>query len=199
MIIGISGKMGSGKDTVGKLIQELRPQYKFSNKKFAAKVKQCASLILNVPIEEFENQQFKTKFLSPEWCYDKVYLDEESKVIEYHKEDMSIRTFLQLFSTDACRNNVHENFWVNALFADYKDDDNWIITDVRFLNEVYKIGEKFNSFTVRVNRDGLEKPYKEHRSEKELDNYDFHYVIDNNGTLEELREKVEALLKWWEI
>ena len=62
-----------------------------------------------------------------------------------------------------------------------------------------QIGDQYNSFTVRVNRDSLVKPYNEHKSEKELDNYDFHYVIDNNGTLEELREKVEALLKWWEI
>jgi len=198
MIIGISGKMGHGKDTVGKIIQDLYPQYNFEIKKFADKVKQCASIVLNIPVEAFEDQNIKKKFLPEEWSYDRVEIDNEVKIVEYFKEDMNIRTFLQLFATDACRNNVHENFWVNALFSDYTPDKNWIITDVRFMNEVIKILDKDNSFLLRVNRD-IPIPENEHSSETQLDNYDFYYKIDNNGDIEELESKIKNLLDYWEI
>ena len=47
MIIGISGRIGSGKDTVGEIIQKLcltNNGPKFEIKKYAGKLKQMASL-----------------------------------------------------------------------------------------------------------------------------------------------------------
>lgn len=83
MILGINGRIGSGKDSIGKIIQYLiannnlpkNMQYnsleeldngveKFSNwkiKKFATKVKEIATLLTGIPIEKFENQDFKKK------------------------------------------------------------------------------------------------------------------------------------------
>lgn len=223
MIIAISGKMGSGKDSLCKIIQELRPQYNFENKKFSDKVKQCAAIILGVPVPKFEDQEFKKSFLKEEWSYDRIEMDNEAKIVEWFKEDMSVRKFLQLFATDACRNNVHENFWVNALFSDYnpqpnvvesvlnrgthKSDPefkhgllpNWIITDVRFRNEVNYLNDLENSYLIRINRKDPNRPQPEHSSETQLDNYDFYWTLDNNGTLEELKEKTEKLLNYWEI
>ena len=82
---------------------------------------------------------------------------------------------------------------------------NWIITDMRFPNELEAI-EKRDGLTIRVNRtpswlwlkqvDYLVETQgvKEHSSETELDNAEFNYTIDNNGTLEELIDKVRVIL-----
>ena len=88
---------------------------------------------------------------------------------------------------------------------------NWIITDCRFPNELQAIKNK-NGITIRVNRsmntingkciDKCKnypncKPcgnMKEHESETALDNAEFDYVIDNEGTIEDLIYKVRAIL-----
>jgi hypothetical protein len=97
MIIGISGKIGSGKDTIGSIIQFLTDEYAIKDKltyqqwvdegleiaqrdgdynttasdweikKFAGKVKQIASLITGVPVEKFEDQEFKNSLMPDKW------------------------------------------------------------------------------------------------------------------------------------
>ena len=62
MIIGINGKIGAGKDTVGTIIQGLLLTSKkksFEIKKFAGKMKQIASLLTGIPVVKFEDQEFK--------------------------------------------------------------------------------------------------------------------------------------------
>ena len=90
MIIGINGKIGSGKDTVGSIVQYLtsdmcridnftfqewlnygknKEQYehKWETKKFAGKLKTVASLLTGVPVEKFEDQEFKQKHMGLQW------------------------------------------------------------------------------------------------------------------------------------
>ena len=73
---------------------------------------------------------------------------------------------------------------------------NWIITDVRFPNEAQAIKDR-GGIVIRVNRyDENGMPYKtlnNHPSETALDNYKFDEVIENNGSIEELIEKVKKL------
>ena len=69
---------------------------------------------------------------------------------------------------------------------------NWIITDMRFLNEMEAV-KKREGITIRVNRN-LEESKDQDESETELDNAEFDYVIENNGTIEELIEKVREIL-----
>lgn len=80
---------------------------------------------------------------------------------------------------------------------------NWIITDVRFPNEAQAIKDR-GGIVIRVNRPlerlGNSKLPKlkhtsnnQHYSETVLDDYEFDYVIDNNGSIEELIEKVKQL------
>ena len=121
------------------------------------------------------------------------------------------RFLLQFIGTNLFRNQLHPEIWVNALFADYKakwvptgdsvaEEDvsikkeypNWIITDLRFFNEMEAV-KKRGGITIRVNRN-LEESKDQHESETELDNAEFDYVIDNNGTIEELIEKVREIL-----
>ncbi len=60
MIIGISGYSGSGKDLVGTIIQEISLN-KWHIKKWAGKLKTIASILTGIPVEKFEDQEFKKK------------------------------------------------------------------------------------------------------------------------------------------
>jgi len=75
---------------------------------------------------------------------------------------------------------------------------NWIITDCRFPNEAKAIKDR-NGITIRVNRPNIfDAAIKslaiEHESETALDDYKFDYVIENNGTIEDLIIKVKEIL-----
>lgn len=79
-----------------------------------------------------------------------------------------------------------------------KEWDNWIITDCRFPNELKAVKDR-GGITIRVNRgfDVLNGKctIDVHPSETALDNAEFDYVIDNNGSIDELIEKVVVILK----
>jgi hypothetical protein len=240
MIIGINGKIGSGKDTVGKIIQYLQchntgeitiqdvmsnpehewwleEQSKFEIKKFAGKLKEIASLLTGIDIEDFEDQEFKKSHLGSEWGTVRSNPLNAVPVFEdvQFNELMSVREFLQKLGTEAMREGLHTNVWVNALFADYhptpnKSMDesfkeqfltgsseihyklpNWIITDMRFPNEMEAVVEK-GGITIRVVRPGTVTG--EHPSEIALDGHTMHYEIINDGTIEDLIEKVREIL-----
>jgi hypothetical protein len=235
MIIGINGKIGSGKDTVGKIIQCLanhpditnrdilwmiendivKENSKFKIKKFAGKLKEIASLLTGIPIEMFENQEFKKTNLEKNWDVKSEYRDRRPP------KPMTVREFLQKLGTDALRDRLHTNVWVNALFADYKGVatgaiigekisltsssyyseypevlyPNWIITDMRFPNEMEAVKER-KGITIRVTRDNGTRAIdvNPHESETALDDATFDYEIANDGTIEDLIEKVKEIL-----
>lgn len=71
---------------------------------------------------------------------------------------------------------------------------NVIVTDLRFNNE-YAALRKNGFITIRILRDVSDiGGNREHVSETELDNAEFDYVINNNGTLDDLRNKVRAII-----
>ena len=146
MIIGINGYSGSGKDTIGKLIQiitckkipdgydleELIAFYHVQHewwleeesgweiKKWAGKLKTIASMLTGIPESKFEDQEFKKTDLGKEWSYPYPgeYYDDGAPVMVA----MSVRDFLQKLGTDGLRYGLHENTWVNALMSDYQKE-----------------------------------------------------------------------------
>ena len=82
----------------------------------------------------------------------------------------------------------------------------WCITDMRFPNEMEAV-KKRGGITIRVNRpcdicggSGYHKmscPVSksgEHYSENALDKSEFDYVIQNNGTISDLIDKIRNIL-----
>ena len=193
MIIGISGYSGSGKDLVGTIIQEISLN-KWHIKKWAGKLKTIASILTGIPVENFEDQEFKKTLLGPEWGTVKdiplngvpVFAD-----IQFNSL-ITVRDFLQKLGTDAIRDNLHENTWVNATLADYTTESNWIITDTRFPNEAEAI-KKAGGIVVRINRPGVQ-PINPHPSETSLDDWNFDAVINNDGDVSDIVHKVGLLL-----
>ena len=232
MIIGINGYSGSGKDTIGAIIQYIQSpdignitiedvckdykkyepildeQSDWEIRKFAGKLKDIASHLTGIDIEDFEDEKFKKTNLGHEWW----------TTCEEGHQPMTVRDFLQKLGTDALRNGLHPNIWVNALMADYKPINgsyplikgfgtkeewnkeyvapiypNWIITDVRFPNEAKAIKDK-GGVIVRVDRPGV-KPVNDHPSETALDNWKFDYKIANLSGIFELKESITNILK----
>jgi len=184
MIISLTGYAGCGKDEVAKIIQKYDSKWQI--KKFAGKLKEIASILTGIPKEKFEDQSFKESDLSLEWDRPSDYLHWSGKCT---LTPMSVRNFLQKLGTDAIRNNLHKNAWVNALMADYSEQSNWIITDCRFPNELIAVKKRLG-ISIRINREGI-KPVNNHPSEVALDNYEFDYIIENNGSLEDLDNHIK--------
>lgn len=78
-----------------------------------------------------------------------------------------------------------------------------VVTDMRFANEHKVLTSYFDAIPVLVDcsiakrqrRDGYNYFADEDPSENELDGFSFRYTIDNNGSLEELRENTRELMK----
>ncbi len=253
MIIGINGRIGSGKDTVGLIIQylvclhkdTLAPHQKFEDlhtqikefglapvsnklqsgweiKKFAFKLKQMICLFTGCTLSDLEDPNFKNKELPREWQYvmnglgrpvhidfykgDTVFEEDPDRFMKKY----TYRDFLQKLGTEAIRNVIHEDAWVNALFADYNKLDtfkggcsrtyddakytepDWIITDVRFPNEFKAVKDRRGiNIRVTTNRAGI---LSKHISETALDHHKFDYVIDNSGSIPDLIDKVREIL-----
>lgn len=211
MVIGISGKIYAGKDATGKIIQSLLqkqddtdmgfPTYEI--KKFKTKIVKIASLLTGIAEELFEDREFKDSYLPAQW--NDRWMNGNTEV----STPVTIRQLLQRVGTDAIRDNLHEDTWVNALFADYKvlsattiqtgpdyfhrlRFPDWIITDVRFPNEAKRVKDH-GGLLIRVDRP--DQQILNHETETALDSYDkWDGYIHNNGTLEDLQESVKDIL-----
>lgn len=167
-IIGISGKIGVGKDQLANYIIELRPEY--IKKSFAYKLKQMCAILTGIPMEDQLTREGKAKWM-PKW-------------------GMTVGQMQQLMGTNAIRDGLHTNAWVIALMSDYDPSKHWVITDVRFYNEAIAI-KNAGGILVRLNRiSAVDGSWRvgSHVSETELDNYLFwDFLMENNGTLDDLR------------
>lgn len=207
MIIGVSGRIGSGKDTVGEIIQKLcltNNGPKFEIKKYAGKLKQIASLLTGIDVKDFEDQEFKKSYLGAEWGTVESNPLNAVPVFENIEFNhlMSVREFLQKLGTEAMRDGLHTNVWVNALMCNYRgpkmseyNPSNWIITDVRFPNELEAI-EDVKGLTLKVVRpvEKSKTTARLHPSETSLDKAEFKYTIINDGSIEDLIKKVRQIL-----
>lgn len=168
-LIGITGRMMSGKDLTANIIQYLvycknnskmsysswqllqgNPYSGWEIKKFAQKLKQIASILTGIREERFEDQELKKQIMPIEW-QELIYGGTNENA---HYTEHTYRQFLQVLGTDCVRDGLHPDCWTNALFADFKpvhmpglefhtwDPDpmpSWIISDVRFPNEYHSI------------------------------------------------------------
>lgn len=89
------------------------------------------------------------------------------------------------------RNTYGDNIWLDTVLNRIDWDANYIIDDMRFPNEFAIL-----DYTIKVERPSAEKEHgRDKTSEGQLDKFEFDYIIVNDGTLEELEEKVAVLYK----
>ena len=167
-IIGFAGKARSGKDTAGKYLVDT---YHFLRYSFAQPLKDGAKAMFNLTDEQIEN---KEKVIEP-W-------------------GRSPRELYQLLGTDVAR-SIDVRVWIkNAeMFIKKRAGLSVVITDVRFSNEAEWIRKQggvviyLESKTRGIN-DGTG-----HASENGLNGDDVDVYIENDGTINQLYEKIEAL------
>ena len=224
MLIAISGYAGSGKDLTAKAIQYLTSSWSkqitfedylqknicksgWKVKRFAGKLKECASLLTGIPVEDFEKQEVKNSYLPSMWdiitcnhskSYAELCISKDcSNCSEATTKQMLVRELLQRLGTEAVRDGLHQNAWVNAFFAGLKVSENIIVADLRFPNEYQAVLDR-GGVVIRVNR--TERCFTpKHSSETALDNFKFDYVIQNDGTYQDLCDSVKEMLKYFEL
>ena len=173
-LIGITGKARSGKDAIAKFAWS---QYGFTRIAFADAVKLSAQAKFGLTAAQTWDDELK-EVVIPHW-------------------NMTPRQMFQMEGTEAGRNIFGGDIWIKRFMLSYnllKHTDDIIVPDVRFDNE-RSILESMGGVIVEIRRDsaGLDGSRAEHISESGL-SLPADYVIDNNGTLEELHEKFEAIV-----
>jgi hypothetical protein len=176
-IIGISGKIGSGKDTLADFI--IKHNNQFEKKSYAKKLKQIGSFLTGTD--------------------EKLWFTQEGKNINLPDWDMTIGQFQQRLGTEAIRNGLHQEAWILSLFADLAPTSKWLITDMRFKNEAYAIKQRGGK-VLRINGDPAKVRANStrdlsHPSETDLDDFnEWDSVYQNVGTLDNLETYAKLVL-----
>jgi len=190
MIIGLSGYARAGKDTIGDYLVE---EYGFKKMAFADKMREFLYQV-NPVIHEYGwtniNYHIDSYPVRLRDVIDKFGW-EGAKVTAYKDE---IRGLMQRLGTEAGRETMGENVWVDALFSNLDLRDDIVITDMRFPNEAVAIGGSPGGVTWRVERPGI-RPAGDHPSEISLDHWPFDHVLQNDGTVDELHWKIDKHLE----
>lgn len=184
-IIGLSGYARSGKDEAAKVLVE---EFGFTRIAFADKLRDVL-YALN-PIVSF-GWKGKSKDFPTEQIYLRNVIDRFGwggyKETIYGPE---IRRLLQRLGTEAGRQTLWDSIWIDAALTNLPHDAKVVVSDARFLNEFHAVIQRGGQIW-RINREGV-GPANEHASEMEaLEFRAWAQVINNNGTLDEFRDKVK--------
>lgn len=205
MIIGISGLIGSGKDTIADYLQNI---YEFRRESFANTLKDAVAMVFGWPRDMLEGRTRESR----EW---------REQVDPWWAERLSMpyltpRWVLQHWGTEVCRKAFHDDIWIASLENKLrKTQDDIVISDVRFPNEIkaiknaggvvvlvkrgldpdwYSIAENANNGD-RAARERL-VTYGIHISETAWVGSNFDRVVDNSSHgLDELYQQVSDLVR----
>lgn len=191
-LILLSGKKRSGKDTSCLMIKHIY-----------LGIKQVA---LATPLKEIMADTFDIP--SPEleaWKNDEygvIHGVPRSDQANTRFRMQSYREVLQRFGTNAMKRWFGVDVWsklaTEQVYQYFKITDTVVITDWRFKSEYEYLASEMAKArvkvtTIRVERDGVDLG-DGHFSEIDLDDFEFDHIITNNGTLDELKEKLKVIL-----
>lgn len=192
MIIGISGKAGSGKDTAAKMLEVLYANPDISYEDFANRKYKNFADIQIVHFADALKETAQVLFRLGEWETN----TQEGKKTTINWIGKTVRELLQGIG-QGLRDAIDFDLWVKILFANTKGWSNYIIADVRYPNELEAIKER-NGILIRIDRKGAGAG--NHSSETALDDYkkwDVH--IENNSSIEDLFEAMRIFTKNYPI
>ena len=183
MIIGLNGFKSAGKNTVGEYLED---KYGFEQASFAAKLKESAAALFDMPPEDWEwgkNDPNAT-----------VSIDiVKSSVEQYQfKKSITVREFLQRYGTEAHRDVFGTDFWVDYAMKGIDPNKNIVFTDARFENELQRI-KSFGGYNLQVLRPSLFTS-DSHASEVPPPQHLIDYAVDNHGSFEDLYAQVDDFI-----
>lgn len=221
-LMAVSGVKGSGKDSVSSMLQYclsvpkmfrqyffyknfkkwIKPKYK--KIAFADPLKKMLSDLLNINLDKFYIREFKEgciiniSTLEGSWLGEKLSDSKFNKLVKQldpslMESNLSLRQLLQYFGTEIMQKYFGKRVWINSTMQNRSEYT--IISDLRFIEEYNAVKEK-KGIVIYINRPNYE--FGQHASEREMkellenDKYDF--IIDNNGSMEDLFNQVKNLI-----
>jgi hypothetical protein len=205
MILALSGKKKSGKDTVANFLVS---DQNFNKLALATPLKELLQRVFNLDKSLLHDDDKKDEELDYTITIDYYHLDKMREIIseewgfpidyearerieEFH--GMEIRTprqLMQTIGTDLIRNNISDNVFIILLLEKIKTAERPIvITDARLENERHTLRE-IGAVMGLVKR-AIPNSEDSHISENDLgseDEYDL--VIENNISLQQLRSDI---------
>jgi hypothetical protein len=203
MIVGLLGFIGSGKGTAGDILKDMG----FTPISFAKGVKDVTAEMFGWPRHLLEGDTQHSR----EWREkpDNFWSSEFGK-------EFTPRLALQLMGTEVGRDVFHKDFWVIKLknYIDNAPEQNYVITDVRFQNEIefinkiagtlieikrgvtphwYEIASKANRGDHKAEAFMIEQSGV-HESEWRWVGGNIDHTIDNDGSLEDLKKNLKNCL-----
>jgi hypothetical protein len=200
MIIGVCGFIGSGKDTIADYLVNF---HEFRRESFANTLKDAVSAVFGwdrVLLEGRTKQAREWREQVDPWWAERLDMP-----------NLTPRLMLQLWGTEVCRKGFHDDIWIASLENKLRNSkDDVVISDCRFPNEISSI-KKAGGKIVWVQRGELPAWYNIaveankghnlamqelkrigiHASETSWVGTDFDYVLDNNGSIDELYQQIK--------
>ncbi|TGE16958.1 nucleoside/nucleotide kinase family protein [Hymenobacter elongatus] len=173
-LIGLSGKRGSGKDTVARLLQQLQPERHWQILSFGDAIKAVCATLAGEDLAPYYRQSGKAELLP-------AFGRTRGEMLQ---------------QVGAALRAWNYEIWVQAFFARLPADQFIIVPDVRFPNEAQPILDR-GGLMLRIEGDPLAQQGDgtrddNHPSETVMDTYDrFAAVLHNTGSRDALRRQVE--------
>lgn len=173
LLIGLTGLAGSGKDTVREMLEQ---DHDFDGIAFADPIRDMLGALLD------------SMEVSRAWM-----VARDLKEQDIPQLGVSYRKMAQALGTEWGR-ALNSNMWLDIAAAKIKACQQYgnpgvVISDVRFANEANWIKSQ-GGVIWKILRPGVE-PVREHVSEQ-LTELPYDYVIDNHGTIDDLRHAVTS-------
>jgi hypothetical protein len=183
--IGISGKANSGKNTLAKLIKK------------ELNANNCQFLAFADPIKKIAHIAFPD--IPSKWLYGSSKY--RSQIIPEAVKDnvpLTVRQLLIDIGNDFGR-RYNPSIWIDKFDLSYrklvkKNCDALIATDIRFRDE-FNYLKKLDFLQIRIIRDEEVKINDVSESNQDqIQDVEFDFLINNNGTKEDLKEAVRQFL-----
>lgn len=155
MIIGFSGRMGSGKTLIADELVEKKGFIKVS---FADYLKNTISKLYNIPLEVLKDPAKKSIELEIPLVWNEKIAQKLFALVDIqnytsgieHKEFISYRECMQYIGTDILR-SYDDNFHINKTIQNIDHNKNYVFDDVRYPNEKIAI-ERMGGFCFYILR-----------------------------------------------
>ena len=182
--VALGGKAGSGKNT---LAEYLIDEYGFTEIAFADPIREfLTELNPLIPIDMGHNGELLKSTIRLATLVDSIGWDEAKR------DHPEVRELLQRLGTEAGRNIISPNVWVDiAIKSAMAIDGPVVFTDCRFPNEVDAVRNRGGLF-VRVYRRGVDS-VNGHISESAVDDIPADLTVMNVGAKSELADAARTI------